>query len=170
MATAALALGSNLGDRARALASARALLEAGGFLGVTAASRVYQTEPVGGPPQPHFLNQVLLATTGLAPEALLELAMGVEALLGRERAVPLGPRTLDVDLLFVGDALRRTPALTLPHPSLHLRRFVLVPLCDVAPRWRHPALGKTAEELLEACGDSSRVELWGGTVTSNVKR
>lgn len=162
MSLAALALGSNLGDRARALAAARTLLGAGGLLRVSAASPVYETEPVGGPPQPPYLNQVLLAESDLSPEALLDLAMAVEALLGRVREVPSGPRTLDVDLLFAGEHLRATPALTLPHPSLHLRRFVLTPLCDVAPRWRHPLLGKTASELLAECGDSARVEVWRG--------
>jgi 2-amino-4-hydroxy-6-hydroxymethyldihydropteridine diphosphokinase len=154
LSPAYLALGSNLGDREAALAAAIAGLT--GLRSVRTSS-VYETEPVGGPPQGSFLNQVLAAETALEPEALLGACLALEAAFGRERRVPNGPRTLDVDVLLYGDQVRASPLLTLPHPRLHERRFVLVPLAEIAPDLVHPRLGLAVRELLERCPDRSRV-------------
>ena len=162
-ASIALALGSNLGDREGHLERGLASL---GALGVVtlATSAVYETEPVGGPPQGPYLNLVALVRTDLAPEALLRAALDAEREAGRMRTVRDAPRTLDVDILFYGDLVQRTPSLVLPHPRLHERRFVLVPLAEVAPHWRHPILGYSAAEMLARGADRSAVERWRKTV------
>jgi 2-amino-4-hydroxy-6-hydroxymethyldihydropteridine diphosphokinase len=114
---------------------------------------------VGGPAQGWYLNAVVKGVTDLSPEDLLTACHEVEGSLGRVRLEPNGPRTLDVDLLLYGDEIRSSGALTLPHPRLHERLFVLVPLCEIDPCVRHPGLGMTAQALLEACRDRSRVRL-----------
>jgi 2-amino-4-hydroxy-6-hydroxymethyldihydropteridine diphosphokinase len=126
-----IGLGSNVGDREKALARARELLRGRGFE-VEAASSLYLTEPVGGPPQDWFLNQVLGGRTVLAPEEMLQACLEVEHALGRRRLVRHGPRTLDLDLLLYGGEVRDTPELALPHPRMHERLFVLVPLAEIA--------------------------------------
>lgn len=160
-ATVYLGLGSNLGDREGHLKRGLAALSARG-VHLTAVSSIYETEPVGGPAQGPYLNLVATGETSLAPEALMQAALEAEAEAGRVRTVPNAPRTLDVDILFHGALVRRTHALTLPHPRLHERRFVLVPLAELAPALRHPVLGQTVAELLAACPDHSRVEVRPG--------
>src|SRR6266852_387317 len=123
----ALALGSNLGEREGHLARGLAGLRARG-VETLARSAIYETEPVGGPPQGPYLNLVAVVQTELGPDDLLRAALAVEAEGGRVRTVRDAPRTLDVDLLFFGDIVRRTGELVLPHPRLHERPFVLVPL------------------------------------------
>jgi 2-amino-4-hydroxy-6-hydroxymethyldihydropteridine diphosphokinase len=154
-----IGLGSNVGDRERALSQARARLREAGFAETT-KSALYLTEPVGGPPQDWFLNQVIGGATALAPEDLMRACLDAERALGRERTVRNGPRTLDVDLLLYGDVVREGAALVLPHPRLHERRFVLVPLVEIAPHARHPVLGATARELLDRCADRAEVGLF----------
>ena len=151
-----IGLGSNLGHRERALSLARARLGEAGFA-ETATSSLYLTEPVGGPPQEWFLNQVVGGRTALSPEQVMETCLQVEQALGRQRTVRNGPRTIDVDLLLYGEEVRAGARLTLPHPRLHERRFVLQPLCEIAPEVRHPRLGATVRELLARCADSSQV-------------
>jgi 2-amino-4-hydroxy-6-hydroxymethyldihydropteridine diphosphokinase len=151
-----LGLGSNLGDREGSIESALAGLEARGFH-VAARSSLYLTEPVGGPPQGWFVNAVAQGDTALEPETLLEECLAVERDLGRVRSVKDGPRIVDLDLLLYGDLVLQTPELRVPHPRLHERRFVLVPLAEIAPGAWHPVLRLTAAEMLERCDDDSEV-------------
>jgi 2-amino-4-hydroxy-6-hydroxymethyldihydropteridine diphosphokinase len=151
-----IGLGSNLGDRRVLLAQGLARLQEKGFHLARESGR-YLTEPVDAPPQDWFVNAVAAGRTPLTPEELLAACQDVEQALGRERVIHHGPRTLDLDILIYGDALRDGPNLTLPHPHLHERRFVLVPLCELAPELRHPRLHATMRELLERCPDRSRI-------------
>lgn len=154
-----LALGANLGDPLAQLA--RAVQALGEWIAIRRVSSVYRTEPVGWADQPDFLNLVLTGDTELAPARLLEVARETECALGRVRSFPNAPRTVDIDLLAYGEQVRDTPALTLPHPRLAERAFVLVPLAEVAPEWRHPVLGLAAGELLAGLGERERVERIG---------
>lgn len=156
-----LGLGGNVGRRAANLSRARRMLEKGG-VAVVRASPVYETEPVGLAGQPAFLNQVLEVRSDLDPPALLRLAKSIETALKRTPAVPNGPRTIDIDILLAGDLVSAGPDLVVPHPRMHLRNFVLVPLEDIAPDLRHPVLGRTVRELRAACPDRSRVERTSG--------
>ncbi|MGC2404271.1 MAG: 2-amino-4-hydroxy-6-hydroxymethyldihydropteridine diphosphokinase [Acidobacteriaceae bacterium] len=153
MATAYIALGSNLGDRAETLSAATGHL---GRLGrIAARSSVFETEPVGYHDQPAFLNAVVALQTRLEPVPLLHALLGIEREMGRDRGrgVINGPRTLDLDLLLAGDAVMDTAELTLPHPALDRRRFVLAPLAEIAPDLRHPRTHKTMAELLALLPD-----------------
>lgn len=148
MAVAYIAFGSNVGDRAQALSSASDRL---GRLGrVVARSSVYETEPVGYRDQPAFLNAVLALDTELEPLPLLHALLTIERELGRDRShgVANGPRTVDLDLLLMGDSVVAQEELTLPHPALAQRRFVLAPLAEIAPELRHPQSNQTMAELL----------------------
>jgi 2-amino-4-hydroxy-6-hydroxymethyldihydropteridine diphosphokinase len=153
-----LGLGSNLGDRATALVRARGLLQVKGF-STLARSSTWLTEPVGGPPQGWFLNEVLGGETALSPEELLAACLATERELGRVRGERFGPRTIDVDVLFYEDLRRDSPGLVLPHPRLHERLFVLAPLSEIAPHLRHPVLGLTVTEMRARCPDRSQVRL-----------
>jgi 2-amino-4-hydroxy-6-hydroxymethyldihydropteridine diphosphokinase len=128
-----LGLGSNLGDRHAALQRAADLLAGEPGVTLTRSSRVWETDPVGGPPQPDFLNAVVRAETDLEPAGLLAACQRVEAALGRFRAERWGPRTIDVDLLIYGARTIDTPDLTVPHPRMVERAFVLMPLLEVDP-------------------------------------
>lgn len=149
--TVCLGLGANVGDRRMALCRAVQRLDADGRVCVEfdgGVAGLYETSPVGGPTgQRAYLNSAVRVTTTLSPIALLELALRVEASLGRVRGVPWGPRTIDIDVLLYGDRIVGGPRLTVPHPRLHERRFVLEPLAEIAPDWRHPVLGVTVRVL-----------------------
>src|SRR3954462_5602916 len=155
-----IAIGSNLGDRAgNLLLAVRGMMEAG--LCVTRLSAIYETEPVSDIAQPAFLSMVAEIGNPLpAPEQVMARLLRIEYLLGRIRELKDGPRTIDLDLLMYGDLLRDTEFLRLPHPRLHLRRFVLEPLIEVAPRLHHPTLKCTCEELLDGIEDRSPVKRW----------
>ena len=156
-----ISMGSNLGDRAGYLLLAvRGMLAAG--LAVKRLSSIYETEPVVLVDQPSFLNMVaeLRADIPFSAEQVLARLLRVEHALGRSREVPMGPRTIDLDLLLYGVETRATELLTLPHPRLHLRRFVLTPLFELCPTLVHPTLGRTISDLLQNLEDTSDVQLW----------
>jgi 2-amino-4-hydroxy-6-hydroxymethyldihydropteridine diphosphokinase len=141
-----LALGSNLGDR---LANLRAALHAlAPQIRVTKESKVYETPPWGYEDQPAFLNMAISAETSLEPVALLAHLKNLEADLGRVRTFQYGPRQIDLDILFYDNLTLEAPLLRIPHPHLHERAFVLVPLNDIASDFVHPVLHKTIQELL----------------------
>jgi len=142
-----VAVGTNLGDRWAHLARAARELRGVPRTAVVAASRVFDTAPVG-PPQPRYLNAVLALETGLPPEPLLAALRAIEAGALRRRDVRWGARTLDLDLLLHGETVLRTPRLSLPHPGLAVRRFVLTPLAELAPGLRVPGAGGTVAALL----------------------
>jgi len=143
---AAIALGSNLGDRADRLAFAVERLRA--VLDEMRVSRVHETSPEGVAPQPPFLNAVVVGRTRLDPLPLFELLQAIERAGGRERPYRGAPRTLDLDLVLLGDVVVRTPALEIPHPRFRARRFVLEPLVEVAPHLVDPVTGLTVRQLL----------------------
>lgn len=154
-----LGLGANVGDPLRQLADAVDRLR--GFVQDLEVSSVYRSEPVGFREQPDFYNLVARGRTGLPPEELLARVLEVERGMGRERTFRNAPRRIDVDLLAYGDLVLDTPSLTLPHPGIPARGFVLHPLAEVAPGWRHPVLAKTARELLASAPALERVERLG---------
>lgn len=154
-------LGSNLGDRAGSLLLAvRGMLDAG--LDVIRLSSIYETEPVEYEEQPAFLNMVaeLRGATLPSPEQTLARLLRVEYALGRTRHVRMGPRTIDLDLLIYKDYRSDTEFLTLPHPRLHTRRFVLVPLNELVPHLVHPLIGKPVSTLLNDVPDRTAVHRW----------
>ncbi len=146
-----LALGSNLGDRADNLE--RALQALRSQLVVESVSRCYETEPAYVLDQPRFYNLAGRAVTTMAPLALLHSLKGLETTLGREPGPRFGPRVIDLDLLFYGDLVLTSTELTIPHPRLHERAFVLVPLADLAPDFVHPVLRLTMAQLRDRLGD-----------------
>jgi 2-amino-4-hydroxy-6-hydroxymethyldihydropteridine diphosphokinase len=153
----AVALGANLsgplGDREDYIRAAT--LMASDRLGrLLRASHIYETDPIGPGQQRRYLNQVLLLAATETPEHLLERAFEIENELGRVREKRWGPRTIDLDLLLYGDCQRSTSELTLPHPRLHERAFVLMPLLELLPQWRHPVLGKTVRVLAAEQGSA----------------
>jgi 2-amino-4-hydroxy-6-hydroxymethyldihydropteridine diphosphokinase len=160
-ATAHLCAGSNLGSRQSNLAFARNSIAKVALIVQT--SSYYETEPVGFLDQPWFLNQVIEINTHLAPLELLSVCLEIEKTGGRVRAFQNAPRTLDLDILLYGGMVINEKNLTIPHPLLAERRFVLEPLAEIAPDIMHPVLKKPIRTLLEECSDQSEVRLLNNT-------
>jgi 2-amino-4-hydroxy-6-hydroxymethyldihydropteridine diphosphokinase len=150
-----IGLGSNMGDRTGACRRALELLSRAGR--VTAVSSLYCTEPVGYREQEEFINAVAELDTALPPHDLLEICQAIENELGRVRLVRWGPRAVDLDILLYGNTVIKMPDLTIPHPQLSLRGFVLIPFCEIAPHVVHPVLKKTIDHLLHVLKDTHRV-------------
>ena len=160
-----IGIGSNLaarGYRSPQDTAAAAVLQMP-MIGVAVVrlSRWYRSEPVPPSDQPWYVNAVAAVVTELDPAALLAAMIALEARFGRRRGLPNAARTLDLDLLDYNAAQCETPALVLPHPRLHERRFVLAPLVEVAPHWRHPQLGLSAQELLRRLPPGQPVHPFG---------
>jgi 2-amino-4-hydroxy-6-hydroxymethyldihydropteridine diphosphokinase len=147
--TVYLTLGSNLDDRLANLKQAVDSLPP--QMKVKARSRIYETPPWGYADQPNFLNQVVQVETYLEPEPLLKHLKRLEVALGRQITFRYGPRVIDIDILFYDDLVLDTPILVVPHPHLHERGFVLLPLMDIAPDLIHPVSRKSVREMLAAC-------------------
>ena len=154
--TVYLSLGSNIGDRENNLRGAIAAL-AEAHVRVTRVSSLYETEPVDLREQPWFLNCVVSGETEVPALDLLQALRGIESRMGSKKLVPKGPRLIDVDILLYGDETIDTRELQVPHPRMLLRKFVLVPLAEIAPSLRHPSWKTTAEEVLADLSDSSVV-------------
>jgi len=160
-----LGLGGNLGTPLDFFREARQQLSQHQHIVLHASSPLYRCPAVGGPAeQPDYLNAVLEVSTGLSPHQLLGICAGIEQACGRTRKVRWAARTLDIDLLLFGQSVSDDPLLTLPHPRLHDRHFVLLPLVDLAPELRHPCLQRTVSQLLqdlpEPTGITKLSDIW----------
>ena len=154
-----IALGSNIGDRQQNLSEAmRLLIEAG--VHILQCSRFYETEPVDYLDQDWFLNAVLHAETDLSPIDLLHMLRSIETQMGSKKAFAKGPRRIDLDVLLYNDAVIDTPELQVPHPRMLARKFVLVPLAEIAPELRHPTWPAAAAEMLQRTPDQSEVRAY----------
>ncbi|MGA1839365.1 MAG: 2-amino-4-hydroxy-6-hydroxymethyldihydropteridine diphosphokinase [bacterium] len=151
-----LGIGSNLGNRIKNLEIAAAALSRHPHIKINSFSSFYETEPVGYKKQGWFINQVIQIETSLSPLDLLKAIQKIEDDMGRKRVVKWGPRTIDIDILLYADLLIVHSSLTIPHPHLTKRRFVLVPLAEIAPSLIHPSLGESISKILI---DSSAVDL-----------
>ena len=151
-----LGLGSNIGDRKANIREALRRLRGVKGVAVLKVSSLHETEPVGGPPQADFLNAACEVEAALTPRGLLRAALRIEREMGRLRGVRWGPRVIDIDILLCDDKVVEDAELTVPHPRLAGRRFVLEPLAEIAPAARHPKSGKTVAEMLDSLAAASR--------------
>jgi 2-amino-4-hydroxy-6-hydroxymethyldihydropteridine diphosphokinase len=151
-----LSLGSNVGDREAQLRDALTRLAAIGR--VVAVSSFYETEPVEFTRQPWFLNCAVALETSKTPRELIAAILRIEEDMGRRRLQKKGPRSIDIDILLVGSLVVEEPELTIPHPAMHQRRFVLEPLAEIAPEVLHPVLNKTIRELRDALPEGQTVQ------------
>jgi 2-amino-4-hydroxy-6-hydroxymethyldihydropteridine diphosphokinase len=161
VATVYLGIGSNMGDRQQNLAQALELLSSQSE--IEQLSSIYETEPVGFKEQPFFLNAVCRISTKLSPEKLLSFIKEIEATSGRIPSFANAPRPIDIDILFYNNSVIKNPDLTIPHPRLAERAFVLVPLAEIAPELIHPQNGKTIIELLNSLENTKGVRKWTET-------
>ncbi|MEE4253132.1 MAG: 2-amino-4-hydroxy-6-hydroxymethyldihydropteridine diphosphokinase [Desulfuromusa sp.] len=153
-----LGFGGNLENPLDSFRQARDDLAKHPHVSVLSSSPLYQTPPIGGPEgQPDFLNAVVEILTGLLPLELLQLCRQIEDRAGRVRDLRWGPRTLDIDLLLIDDLILNVPYLTLPHPRLHQRHFVLLPLNDLVPQLHHPVMGETIAQLLSVLPEADGI-------------
>lgn len=151
-----LSLGSNMGDRGANLQSAMVLLEKWGIK-IVFSSSIYETEPIGFKDQGWFYNMAVECETDSSPEELLKIAKSVEKALNREKTIINGPRTIDIDILLYGSIIVDKVGLNIPHKRMHLRRFVLIPMDEIAAAVVHPIKKKTVRELLKECDDTAIV-------------
>jgi len=158
-----IALGGNVGDVLRTFQAAREELAMVPGCRLAASSLLYASPPLGPPDQPDYHNAMVGIVTELQPRTLLHEMQRIEDRHGRTRDVRWGPRTLDLDLIAMDGMMTNAAELTLPHPEMHTRVFVLQPLCDLAPEWQHPRMKQTAHALLEACTRSGQARLENGT-------
>jgi 2-amino-4-hydroxy-6-hydroxymethyldihydropteridine diphosphokinase len=155
--TLTLILGANLGNRLSNIEIATNLLKQ--YFGkVFIKSSVYETAAWGNTNQPHFLNQVVQFNTNYTAQEVLQIILFIEQKMGRERLIKMGPRTIDIDILFYSNEVINQPNLTIPHPYIAQRKFVLMPLAEIDAAHQHPILGKTMIQLLQACPDSLDVK------------
>jgi 2-amino-4-hydroxy-6-hydroxymethyldihydropteridine diphosphokinase len=159
--TVYLSLGSNVGDRAAQIADAIERLRAIGE--VAAVSSLYETAPVEVTNQPWFLNAVVRLETRLDPNRLMGLLLDIERAMGRERTRPKGPRSIDLDILLFDDQEFHSDTVDIPHPSMHLRRFVLIPLAELAPNLQHPSLHLSVSQMLDRLPQTDTVRPYSGT-------
>jgi len=160
LATVYVSLGSNLGDRLQYLKGAIGRIEEAEKISIKKLSAVYETQPVGYENQGWFLNLVLEVETSLDPLSLLDHLLSIEDQLGRKREEKWGPRSIDVDILLYNNQVVDSERLTIPHPRMHKRKFVLILLAQIAPQLLHPLLKKSMSELIENCEDKSVVKLY----------
>ncbi|MGD8535142.1 MAG: 2-amino-4-hydroxy-6-hydroxymethyldihydropteridine diphosphokinase [Candidatus Aminicenantes bacterium] len=152
-----MCLGSNLGDRGKNLEQAHSLLRKEGIR-IIQLSSVYETQPVNLPSQPWFYNQVIEVKAEIAPLVLLALIKRIERSMGRKTPIQKGPRVIDIDILLAEDKVIHTEELSIPHPRLNKRNFVLIPFAEISPKTVHPLLKENIQNLLEKSSDHSTVK------------